>query len=53
MWKILYLTNLMYGFEDDKYIAALFVDLSKMFHRVSYDILIEKLKYYGIRDVPN
>lgn len=39
------------GFEEGEIVASTFSDLSKAFDCVSHDILIEKLKYYGLDDM--
>lgn len=39
------------GFEDGLYIGATLCDLSKAFDCISHDILLTKLRYYGLNDL--
>ena len=42
--------DIIKSFEDGKLTIAVFLDLSRAFDCVNHDILIKKLKYYGIRN---
>ena len=39
--------------DDDYYVCGIFIDLQKAFDIVNHNILLEKLKYYGIRVLAN
>ena len=39
--------------EGGNFTCGIFVDLLKAFDTVDHDILIQKLKYYGIRGIAN
>ena len=46
---ILHLVDKIYqSFDENKYTLGVFIDLSKAFDTVDHQILLEKLKYYGI-----
>ena len=38
--------------EHGNYVAGIFINLEKAFDTVNYEILIEKLSYYGFRGIP-
>ena len=40
--------DLKQAFDDKKYVAALLMDLSKAFDCLPHDLLLLKLKYYGL-----
>ena len=42
--------DIIKSFDDGKLTIAVFLDLSRAFDCVNHDILIEKLKYYGLRN---
>ena len=37
--------------DDGKFAIGIFIDLSKAFHMLNHDILINKLEYHGVRGV--
>ena len=50
--SLLELTNkVIDAFEDSSFAIGVFIDLSKAFDTVNHDILLSKLKYYGIRGI--
>lgn len=47
---LLEITDTIYkNLDDGNYLFSLYVDLSKAFDTVNFDILLQKLEYYGIR----
>ena len=46
------LNHIFQGFENNEYTVGIFVDLKKAFDTVNHNILIDKLKFYGIRGTP-
>ena len=48
-----FLEQVIHGLNDGKFGIGVFLDLQKAFELVDKDILIEKLKHYGIRGVAN
>ena len=38
---------------DDEIVCGVFIDLQKAFGTVNHEVLIEKLKHYGIRNKQN
>ena len=50
---VLELVNQIFqGFENKEYTIGIFVDLKKAFDTVNHNILIDKLKFYGIHGTP-
>ena len=43
--------GLLQGFNDDMYTLTLFIDLRKLFDCVDHNILLKKLRNYGITEV--
>ena len=39
--------------DDGKIVCGVFIDLQKAFGTVNYEVLLEKLKHYGIRSKQN
>ena len=39
-------------FENNEFTIGIFIDLNKAFDTVDHKILLEKLKFYGIRGLP-
>ena len=42
--------EILKSFEENKYTLGVFIDLSKAFDTVNHDILLTKLKYFGIKN---
>ena len=45
-------TNIIKAVESTEKSCSIFLDFAKAFDTINHDILLEKLKYYGIRDLP-
>ena len=45
--------NIRHALDNKKFACGVFVDFQKAFDTVNHGILIEKLKYYGVRGVAN
>ena len=48
-----FLSNIYDSMKQNRYLAAVFLDLSKAFDTVSHDILLNKMDNYGIRGTAN
>ena len=49
---ILELVNNIYeGFESNEYTSGIFLDRKKLFGTINHQILVDKLKFYGIRGI--
>ena len=44
--------NIFQGFENNEYTVGIFIDIKKAFDTVNHRILIDKLRFYGIRGTP-
>ena len=47
-----FVNNIYEGFESNEYTVGIFLDLKKAFDTVNYQILIDKLNFYGICGIP-
>ena len=45
--------NILKALDNKEWVGGLFCDLSKAFDYVDHDILLEKLKFYGISGTAN
>ena len=54
-WKVIYIdlhTKIIKSIEKHEKACSIFLDFAEAFDIVNHDILLTKLEYYGVRDMP-
>ena len=44
--------NILWGLDQGKHVAGIYMDLSKSFDIVDHELLLQKLHHHGIRGLP-